>query len=108
MAFRDDMGWRRIGRAFALGCGILALGTSVIRAAEAPVAVHPELWPALPPKLLIQPRVESFVDELLAQMTLEEKIGQMIQGRYRLDHSRRSPPLQTRFDPGRRLCRAGQ
>jgi beta-glucosidase len=79
VAFRDDMGWRWVGRAFALGCGILALGPSAISAAEAPATIHPESWPALPPKLLIRPRVESFVDELLAQMTLEEKIGQMIQ-----------------------------
>ncbi len=48
-------------------------------AAEMPAIIpHPELWPALehPP---LDPAVENFVAQLLKQMTLEEKIGQMIQ-----------------------------
>jgi len=39
---------------------------------------HPELWPALA-HTSIDPAVESFVAQLLSQMSLEEKIGQMIQ-----------------------------
>ncbi len=41
-------------------------------------SVHPELWP-LGSHALVSPRTEAFVAELLAHMSLEEKIGQMIQ-----------------------------
>src|ERR1700679_3256542 len=47
--------------------------------AEAPAIIpHPELWPAVAhiPK---DPATEAFVARLLGQMSLEEKIGQMIQ-----------------------------
>ena len=46
--------------------------------ASPPIISHPELWPegVRAPK---NPTVESFVAQLLAQMSLEEKIGQMIQ-----------------------------
>jgi beta-glucosidase len=48
-------------------------------AAEMPAIIpHPEAWPALahPPKDLA---VEDFVAQLLKRMTVEEKVGQMIQ-----------------------------
>jgi beta-glucosidase len=68
-------------RSVLLGIGLLVLGQSGLAGeAERPAPVHPEQWPALPPNLLIRPQVESFVNQLLAQMTLEEKVGQMIQG----------------------------
>lgn len=40
--------------------------------------VHPQLWPArkAPPP---DPKIERAIDELLASMTLEEKVGQVIQ-----------------------------
>jgi beta-glucosidase len=41
-------------------------------------SVHPELWPALAPAA-IDPATEAFVEQLLLHMSLEEKIGQMIQ-----------------------------
>ena len=43
-----------------------------------PIIPHPEAWPALahPPQ---DPAVEDFVAQLLKRMTLEEKVGQMIQ-----------------------------
>lgn len=40
--------------------------------------VHPELWPLNPPRPR-DPAVEAQVSRLLSQMTLEEKIGQMLQ-----------------------------
>ena len=47
--------------------------------ASAPVvSVHPELWAAATPAS--EPATEAFVEQLLAQMSLEEKVGQMIQG----------------------------
>lgn len=41
-------------------------------------SVHPELWPAaVPPSA--DPATEAWVQQLLAQLSLEEKVGQMIQ-----------------------------
>lgn len=41
---------------------------------------HPDRWPAAKSQGLIDPKTEAFVTQLMAGMTLEEKIGQMIQG----------------------------
>jgi beta-glucosidase len=54
-----------------------------LAAAAAPPAapaqsVHPELWPAAAPAAL-DAATEAFVTQLMANMTLEEKVGQMIQ-----------------------------
>jgi beta-glucosidase len=46
--------------------------------AATPPSVHPELWPAAPPPRR-DPASEAFVQQVLAHMTLEEKVGQMIQ-----------------------------
>jgi beta-glucosidase len=53
----------------ASGRPVLASGTTV----------HPELWPAVRPALASDPAVESRLDALLAGMTLEQKVGQLIQ-----------------------------
>jgi beta-glucosidase len=55
-------------------CALLP-STPSVRAAD---TGHPEVWPqiTLPPR---DPRDEAFINQLLAQMSLEEKIGQMIQ-----------------------------
>ncbi len=42
-------------------------------------AVHPSRWPALVPGLALDPRVERRVDRLLATLTWQEKVGQLIQ-----------------------------
>ena len=42
------------------------------------VSVHPELWPAAEPAAA-DPATEAFVQQLMAHMSLEDKIGQMIQ-----------------------------
>ena len=47
-------------------------------AAVASSSVHPELWPAAAPAAP-DATTEAFVRQLLASMTLEEKVGQMIQ-----------------------------
>ncbi|HEX3847966.1 MAG TPA: glycoside hydrolase family 3 N-terminal domain-containing protein [Steroidobacteraceae bacterium] len=41
-------------------------------------SVHADLWPEIPHSLK-NPETERFVDQLLGELTLEEKIGQMIQ-----------------------------
>ena len=40
---------------------------------------HPERWSAMPASPLINPATEAFVSDLLAHMSLEEKVGQMVQ-----------------------------
>jgi len=63
-----------------LACLILGVWTAGAQAS--PLAedatVHPALWPAraAPP---LQPATEAFVSALLARMTLEEKVAQMVQ-----------------------------
>jgi len=69
----------------AIGAALLALlvaGCSpgeVKSAADAPGTAHPSIWPAY--KYPVKPAVadEARVDALLARMTLEEKIGQLVQ-----------------------------
>jgi len=57
----------------------LFLAVLGLAAAQTPAIIpHPELWPDLAHPVR-DPAVESFVAGLLNQMTLEEKIGQMIQ-----------------------------
>jgi len=55
-----------------------AVASPPVSAPTPPASVHPELWPAAAPKAT-DPASEAFVDQLLLHMSLEEKIGQMIQ-----------------------------
>lgn len=49
--------------------------------AAAPVAsLHPEKWPKPANQRLIDPAIEKKIDALMARMSLEEKVGQTIQG----------------------------
>jgi beta-glucosidase len=66
----------------------LLLATTILAAVpaiaqQAPTALsgtaHPEKWPAAKSQGLIDPATEKFVTDLMAKMTLEEKVGQMIQ-----------------------------
>ena len=43
-----------------------------------PTVIDPSLWPELP-ELALDPAVEARVDDLLSRMTLEQKVGQVIQ-----------------------------
>lgn len=63
-----------------LAAALLLVGSAAASPpAAAPAAsVHPELWAAAAPAAP-DPATETFVDELLAHMSLEEKVGQMIQ-----------------------------
>jgi beta-glucosidase len=58
----------------------IALATAVAAqpAAERGVA-HPALWPTAKSRGLIDPKTEAFVSRLMSRMTLEEKVGQMVQ-----------------------------
>jgi beta-glucosidase len=65
--------------ALTAAAALLLLGSAAAAPpASAPAAsVHPELWPAATP--VVDTGAEAFVEQLLAHMTLEEKVGQMIQ-----------------------------
>ncbi len=70
----------------------LLLSTTMIAAAlpafaqHAPTALseasvaHPDKWPRAQSQGLVDPATEKFITDLMAKMTLEEKVGQMIQG----------------------------
>ncbi len=62
----------------AITAGLLLGSDLAWPAAGADRSVHPEIWPAAAPAAL-DPAVESFVQRVLSGMTLEEKVGQMIQ-----------------------------
>ena len=65
--------------ATTLAAALLLLGSAAAAPpASAPAAsVHPELWPASTP--VLDAAAEAFVEQLLAHMSLEDKVGQMIQ-----------------------------
>src|SRR5262245_63343297 len=48
--------------------------------AEDPAAVHPEIWPSPKWPFAKDPALEEKVAALLKKMTVEEKVGQVIQG----------------------------
>ncbi|MGH8323618.1 MAG: glycoside hydrolase family 3 protein, partial [Steroidobacteraceae bacterium] len=60
---------------------ILGVAAANIAAAVAPAVpvVHPDQWPAVPPALAPDPALESRLTALIATMTLEQKVGQLIQ-----------------------------
>ncbi|TAJ70800.1 MAG: glycoside hydrolase family 3 protein [Phenylobacterium sp.] len=71
-----------MGRRFLRGAcvaTVATLGFAPAQAAAPVEAVHPESWPAAHSRGLVDPRTEAFVDELMGRMSLEEKVGQLIQ-----------------------------
>jgi beta-glucosidase len=61
---------------------LLLAGTAL--AAEPAGTAHPNLWPTARSQGLVDPATEAFINGLLAKLTLEEKVGQLIQAD--LDH----------------------
>jgi beta-glucosidase len=55
------------------------MSTPPVWAADAPATVHPELWPKGHSPLPPDPALEARVAALLAKMSVEDKVGQMIQ-----------------------------
>lgn len=48
-------------------------------APQGPTVAHPEKWPSAHSQGLVDPQTEAFVTDLMAHMTLEEKVGQIVQ-----------------------------
>ncbi|MFV3073195.1 glycoside hydrolase family 3 protein [Niveispirillum fermenti] len=77
----------RLGRALGLVSAFALLGGLSVgpaHAADAPASqaslLHPEKWPKGGTPRLIDPAIEKKIDALMARMSLEEKVGQTIQG----------------------------
>ena len=48
-----------------------------------PPTVHPEIWPAIENPVPIDPEIERRIEDLLARMSVEDKVGQVVQGEIR-------------------------
>jgi beta-glucosidase len=68
---------RRIAWSLALAAATLIAVTEVA-GADAP-AVHPERWPSAHSRGIVDPQTEARITALLSVMSLEEKVGQVIQ-----------------------------
>lgn len=64
--------------ASALAAGMVT-GEGLAQQAGSAGVAHPELWPTLPMKLKRNPKVEARVDAILKRMSVEDKVGQLIQ-----------------------------
>jgi beta-glucosidase len=64
----------------SLAAGLLAIASGQASVAEPPGLAHPDLWPSAKSPGLIDEKTEAFVTELMARMSVEEKVGQLIQG----------------------------
>ena len=62
--------------AMVLGC---SLSDDGVDTAEVPT-VHPDQWPQIASPIPLDPTIEEAVTALMARMTVEEKVGQVIQG----------------------------
>ena len=72
--------------AAGLMIGVLALvgcGSSENEVPAPMPVVHPDIWPALSSPMGFDPDVEERIDALLAQMSVEDKVGQVVQGEIR-------------------------
>lgn len=72
---------RSVALAAALMGTVALLSSSarpLVAAPREPGAAHPALWPSAPPPH-IPSEVNTFVEDLLGRMTLEEKVAQMLQ-----------------------------
>jgi beta-glucosidase len=63
----------------ALGAALAAHGAAAQTAANTAAQAHPALWPTAHSTGLVDPATEARITALMAGMSLEEKVGQMIQ-----------------------------
>ena len=63
------------------GCTTAASHTGLFSATPAAARADPALWPAAhSPAAVTSPQTEAAIDAIIARMTLEQKVGQVIQG----------------------------
>ena len=60
--------------------GLFALATAASAAGPASPVVHPEAWPKAKSPPLVDAATEAKITALLGQMSLAEKVGQVVQG----------------------------
>ncbi|MBW8745607.1 MAG: 1,4-beta-D-glucan glucohydrolase, partial [Sphingomonas sp.] len=70
---------RNLKRLAASACALALAPTATAQAPTERGVAHPALWPAAKSVGLVDPKTEAFVSRLMARMTLEEKVGQMVQ-----------------------------
>ena len=71
-----------LGLIAVCGCGLSFDAEKGAETMESP-AVHPEIWPAIDNPVPIDPEIETRIDDLLARMSVEDKVGQVVQGEIR-------------------------
>src|SRR5689334_11997210 len=71
---------RRLLLAASLAVAIAAVGSATAQSAPASNVAHPDLWPKMTSPVPRDARIEARIRELLASMSVEEKVGQVIQG----------------------------
>jgi beta-glucosidase len=83
---RHDHDWdedNRMRTGLASACAVWALiagaAPAVAQQPAASAVAHPEMWPKLAMKRQRDPKVEARVDAMLAKMSVEDKVGQLIQ-----------------------------
>ncbi len=69
-----------LGAVLLIGAAALASGCSPADPAPLAAAVHPELWPEVSSRVAHDPELETRVSAILRELSVEEKVGQLIQG----------------------------
>ncbi len=64
---------------FLIMLGLASAWTTTYAATSSPGVAHPELWPVLKDPVPADPALERRVADILARMSLEQKVGQVIQ-----------------------------
>ncbi len=59
--------------------GVVPAAGSEAAATDPAATVHPALWPEMPPAIAPDAPLETRISQLLGEMTLEQKVGQLIQ-----------------------------
>jgi beta-glucosidase len=71
-----------VGFVVLCGCGFSNDAEKGVEGVVAP-PVHPEIWPAIESPVPSDPEMETRIDHLMAGMSVEDKVGQIIQGEIR-------------------------
>lgn len=62
------------------GLGVLPVSAQTVPAPPPAAMVHPDIWPQATWPYKVDPAIERRIAELLKRMTVEEKVGQVVQG----------------------------